>query len=328
MSHDAHHHGHDHHDHHTHAAASSGTRVFVTFWIIALFMVVEAIGGWWTGSLTLLADAGHMLTDAGALALAWFAARALQRPSDLDRSYGHDRFSVLAALVNGLGLIGIVVVIAVEAVRRLLMPESVLAGPMLAIAGVGLLVNCAAFVTLHGADRDNLNIHAALLHVLGDILASLAAVTAAIIILLTGWTIADPILSALAGALILRNALALVGRSWRVLMEATPEGIDVTEIADTLRRLEGVADIHHLHAWALAPGKPLITLHARAGEGHAPDAVLARLKQALVTGFQIAHSTIQMEGACADHEVRPGSSQDCGGPHSPDFHTHKQAAAR
>jgi cobalt-zinc-cadmium efflux system protein len=241
------------------------------------------------------------------LALAWFAARAARRPSDPVRSYGHDRFSVLAALVNGLGLIAVVIWIAAEAVRRLIDPEPVKAIPMLVIAAAGFLVNSGAFFLLHGADRDNLNIHAALLHVLGDILASLAAVAAAVIILSTGWTPADPILSVVAGALVLKNAVHLVARSWRVLMEATPEDVDVAAIASGLETIEGVSDIHHLHVWCLAPGKPLITLHARIAAGFAPDLVLSRIKDALSIRFHINHSTIQMESACPDDETHRDS---------------------
>jgi len=178
-------------------------------------------------------------------------------------------------------------------------------------------VNSGAFLLLHGADRDNLNVRAALLHVLGDILASLAAVAAAITILVRpAWIAADPILSVVAGGLILRNALDLVRRSWHVLMEATPEGVDVSEIEASLATLEGVADIHHLHAWSLVPGKPLITLHARVAAGHESDTVLHRIKHMLSEHFAIDHSTIQMEGACAD-----GSHE-----HAHPGHDHKLAA--
>jgi cobalt-zinc-cadmium efflux system protein len=318
--------GHDHgHDHSN--PASNQRRVMLTFWLIAVFMVVEAAGGWWTGSLTLMADAGHMLTDSCALALAWFAARAMQRPSDADRSYGHDRFSVLAALINGLSLLAIAGWIAVEAVQRLISPGDVKAIPMLLIAAAGFIVNSAAFFMLHGADRDDMNIRAAVLHVLGDMLASLAAIVAAtVIIVKPAWTIADPILSVVAGALILRNAVGLVRRSWHVLMEATPEGVNVAEIASALEALEGVADIHHLHAWALVPGKTLITLHAQVSIGHAPDTVLARIKRALAERFHIDHSTIQMEGACADDEDhRDQSARKHGHGHS---HRQKLAATR
>jgi cobalt-zinc-cadmium efflux system protein len=310
MTHDHAHHGHAHtghgHDNSGHGhdhAASSQSRVFATFWLISVFMIVEAVGGWWAGSLTLIADAGHMLTDSGALALAWFATRQTQKPSDAEKSYGHGRFSVLAALVNGLALIAIVGWIAIEAVQRLIVPAEVKALPMLAIAVTGFLVNGGAFFLLHGADRDNLNIKGAILHVIGDLLASAAAIVAALIILVVPrWTIVDPILSVVASTLILRGAVGLVGKSWHVLMEGTPEGVDVVEITAALEALEGVTDIHHLHAWSLVPGKPLITLHAKLLPGHTPDAVLAQMKQTLAERFQIDHSTIQIEGACADDE--------------------------
>jgi cobalt-zinc-cadmium efflux system protein len=308
-------HEHAHNDHDT--AASTQSRVLVTFWLIAVFMIVEAVGGWWAGSLTLIADAGHMLTDSGALALAWFATRQTQRPSDAEKSYGHGRFSVLAALVNGLGLIAIVAWIAIEAVERLISPTEVKGGPMLAIAVAGFLVNGGAFFLLHGADRDNLNIKGAILHVVGDLMASFAAiVAAAVILIMPGWTIADPILSVVASALILRSAIGLVGKSWHVLMEGTPEGVDVAEIAAALETIEGVTDIHHLHAWSLVPGKPLITLHARLAPGYTSDAVLARMKQTLAERFHIDHSTIQIEGACADDEDHRDDSGAGGGAHS------------
>ena len=332
MSHDHNHqpgHGHD-------KAAASQTLVFRTFWLIATFMVVEAVGGWWTGSLTLIADAGHMLTDSGALALAWFATRATQRPSDAEKSYGHHRFSVLSALINGLGLIAIVGWIAIEAVQRLISPEEVKAVPMLAIAVIGFLVNAGAFFLLHGADRDNLNIRGALLHVVGDLLASVAAIVAAtVIILMPAWTVADPILSVVASGLILRGAISLVRKSWHVLMEATPEGVNTAEIAEVLEALEGVTDIHHLHAWSLVPGTTLITLHAQLATGHTSDEVLARIKQTLAERFHIDHSTIQIEGACADdqdhrdHAGRDAHSHDHDHEHA-HGHTHgrKVAASR
>ncbi len=341
MSHDGHSddhsghrgHAHDHGAGHDHDAASQA-RVFWTFWLIAIFMVVEAAGGWWSGSLTLVADAGHMLTDAGALALAWFAARAMRRPSDAERSYGHDRFSVLAALVNGLALMAIVLWIAAEAIHRIIVPEEVKALPMLAIALVGLAVNTGAFFMLHGGDRDNLNIQAAVLHVIGDMLASLAAVVAAVIILFNpSLNIADPILSIVAGALILKTSWALVRRSWHVLMEGTPEGLSVGEIAKALEGVDGVDDVHHVHVWSLRPGKPLITLHARAALGHAQDQVLADIKSALAERFRITHSTVQLEGACADdqdhsdhgHGHQPGQGDRHGHAHS---HQSKRAASR
>jgi cobalt-zinc-cadmium efflux system protein len=298
------------HPHHDHGHGGSESRILKTFWLISIFMVVEAAGGWWSGSLTLLADAGHMLTDSAALALAWFAARAMKRPSDAERSYGHDRFSVLAALINGLGLIAIVFWIALEAVHRLIYPENVRAVPMLIIAGIGFAVNCVAFFLLHGSGDDNLNLRGAILHVIGDILASVAAIVAALIILGIGWRPIDPILSVVAGGLILKNAVSLVRRSWHVLMESTPEGVDTREIVTVLEGLAGVADIHHIHAWSLTPGKPLITLHAQVAAGYVADTVLARIKQALCDRFHIEHSTIQMETACPDEPQRQEHSHE------------------
>jgi cobalt-zinc-cadmium efflux system protein len=320
-------HGHSHEPGHAHdLAAGSQVRVFWTFWLIAVFMIVEAVGGWWAGSLTLIADAGHMLTDSGALALAWFATRAVQRPSDAEKSYGHHRFSVLSALINGLGLMAIVGWIAIEAVQRLISPEQVKAVPMLAIAVTGFLVNAGAFFLLHGADRDNLNIKGALLHVIGDLLASFAAIVAATtIIVMPAWTRVDPILSVVASLLILRGAIGLVRKSWHVLMEATPEGVNVGEIAEALEALDGVTDIHHLHAWSLVPGKTLITLHAQLVPGHTSDEVLARIKQTLAESFHIDHSTIQIEGACADDQDHRDHAV---GGHSHDHgHTHKRKVA-
>jgi cobalt-zinc-cadmium efflux system protein len=272
------------HDHSHDLAAASQVRVFWTFWLIAVFMVVEAVGGWWAGSLTLIADAGHMLTDSGALALAWFATRAVQRPSDAEKSYGHHRFSVLSALINGLGLIAIVGWIAIEAVQRLISPEQVKAVPMLAIAVTGFLVNAGA-----------------------------------------AWTRVDPILSVVASLLILRGAIGLVGKSWHVLMEATPEGVNVAEIAEALEALDGVTDIHHLHAWSLVPGKTLITLHAQLVPGHTSDEVLGRIKQTLAERFHIDHSTIQIEGACADDQDHRDHA--VGGQAQDHEHTHKRKVA-
>lgn len=321
---------HAHHDHgpddgHAHDHAASRGRVLIAFWLITVFMVVEALGGWWSGSLALLADAGHMLANSAALALAWFAARALERPVNSERSYGYDRFSVLAALINGLALIGIVAALAVEAVNRLMNAEPVLALPMLGIAVAGLVVNIFAFFVLHGADRGNLNVRAALLHVAGDIFASLAAVVAALVILVRpSWVVVDPLLSVIAGGLILKSAIDLVRQSWHVLMEGTPTDIDVREIERLLCGVDGVADIHHVHAWSLAPGKPLITLHARLRPGFDGDRVLAGLKHALTEQFHIEHSTIQLERDCADRTDSPHERPSRAGA---DRHHHERLTA-
>jgi cobalt-zinc-cadmium efflux system protein len=210
-------HAHGHHDHgpnqgagrdpnhiRGHARAGDARRVFWAMWLIGGFMVVEVVGGLLSGSLALLSDAGHMLTDFAALLLAWFAFRLADRRADIRRSYGYQRFQVLAAFSNGLALFAIAGWIVVEAARRLADPVPVLAGPMLAVAALGLAVNVAAFVLLHGGSRDNLNLRGAALHVMGDLLASVAAIAAAVVILATGWTPIDPLLSVLVALLIHR----------------------------------------------------------------------------------------------------------------------------
>lgn len=307
-------HGHDHHGHAGGRAHAHGgeRRVLAALALTASFLVVEVVGGLLSGSLALLADAGHMLTDAAALALAWYAFRASRRPATPRRSYGHDRLQVLAALINSGALLVIALWIAVEAARRLLDPAPVLGGPMLAVAVLGLLVNVAAFLILHGGDRADLNLRGAALHVLGDLLGSLAAILAAGVILLTGWTPIDPLLSVLVALLIVRAAWGTLRRAWHVLMEGTPEDLDVPELRRALAEaVPGVSDIHHVHAWSLVPGRTLMTLHAGISEEADHDEVLHGLQRALAERFGVDHATIQIErNHCTD---RPGPAAQPGG---------------
>ena len=265
-------------------------------------MGVEAIGGWLSGSLALLADAGHMLTDAGALSLAWYAERATARPADGHRTYGHHRFPVIAAFVNGLVLIAVVGWIGIEAAFRLASPQPVMALPMIAVAAAGLAVNGLVFLVLHGADRSDLNLRGALLHVLGDLLGSVAALAAAGIILLTGWTAADPLLSLLIVALILRSSWSLVRNSAHILMQGTPSELDTERLRETLMAsVTGIVDVHHIHAWSLSSGQSVVTLHARLLPETDGDGALASIRAILADSFQVADATIQIErGVCAD----------------------------
>ncbi len=264
-------------------------------------MVVELAGGIIAGSLALIADAGHMLSDFASLTLAWLAFRIARRPADTRRTYGFARVSVLAAFINGLSLIAISVWIMVEAVRRVLEPGEVMAGTMLWIAVAGLAVNILAFAVLHGADRSSLNVRGALLHVLGDLLGSVAAILAALIIMATGWMIADPILSALIALIILRSAWLLVSEAGHVLLEGAPSHIQVDEIARDLEaNVEDVIDIHHAHAWSLDGSAPLMTMHARVEESAIGSDVTARIKARLHETHGVGHATIEIETeACA-----------------------------
>jgi cobalt-zinc-cadmium efflux system protein len=307
----SHAHRHDHPDHghrHDHAAGADERRVF---WAAALtggFTLVEALGGLLAGSLALLADAAHMLADAVALGLAWLAFRVARRPADLKRTYGFGRLQVLAAFANGVVLFVLAAWILAEAAGRLVAPGEVLGGPMLAVAAAGLLVNVGAFAILHGGDRESLNVRGAVLHVMGDLLGSVAAIAAALVILATGWTPVDPLLSVLVGLLILRSAWRLVAEAGHILLEGAPAGLDVGAIGpDLVANVPGVAEVHHVHAWSLTEKRPLVTLHARLGtpphegvEGSARAAVKARLRER----FGIGHATVEIErhdeADCAD----------------------------
>jgi cobalt-zinc-cadmium efflux system protein len=283
-----------HSHHHDHGA--SERRVF---WVMVLtfsFMIVEAVGGLISGSLALLADAGHMLTDAAALALAWFAFRIARKPSDKLRTFGYHRFQVLAAFTNALALIGIAIWIFVEAIRRLADPIEILATPMLVIAVGGLAVNVIAFAVLHGGDRDNLNLNAAMFHVLGDLLGSVAAIAAALVILGWGWTRIDPLLSLLVALIVLRGAVRLVRRTGHILLEGSPDDFDGDALrAAIIDDIEEVTDIHHVHAWSLTQERPLVTLHAvvRADADYA--SVLIRIQTLVTERFGVDHATIQLE---------------------------------
>lgn len=298
--------GHDHsHGRHGHGRTSERRLLFVML-LTGLFMLAEVVGGLLSGSLALLADAGHMATDTVALGLAWLGFMAGRRPVDERRSYGYRRFEVLAAWVNGIALIGLTIWIAIEAVARLWEPVEVLAGPMLAIAVVGLAVNVAALVILRQGDSHNLNLRAASLHVLGDLLGSVGAIAAAVVILWTGWTRIDPILSLLVSLLILRSAWMLVKQSTHILLEGTPEGLDMQAIRGDLQAMEGVEDVHHVHAWALTSGTGLITFHVRLREDADNGEILARIKHKLRAQYGLDHSVIQLEqGRCPDRHEPP-----------------------
>lgn len=299
---DSRHADHDHHHHAPPRDSDGQRRVFLAMLLTGAFMVAEVVGGLISGSLALLADAGHMLTDTASLFLAWLAFRISRRPADPKRSYGYHRFQVLAAFVNGGTLLVIVAFIVFEAVRRLLEPVPVMGGTMLAVAALGLVVNLVAFRLLHGGDRENLNLRGAALHVMGDLLGSVGAIAAAGVIMATGWTPIDPILSLVVAGLILRSAWHLVRQSGHILLEGTPGHIDIPRLKQHLRaEVPEVEDVHHVHAWSLTNERPMVTLHARVPEDADQQAVLQRIKTVLCKRFAVDHATIQIEaGPCAD----------------------------
>jgi cobalt-zinc-cadmium efflux system protein len=303
--------GHDHAHGHDHAASSDGGRLGIALGITVTFMVVEAVGGWIAGSLALIADAGHMLVDAAALALALLALRTSRRPADARRSYGHQRAQVVAALVNGITLIALGLWVVVEAVQRLFTPEVVDGRIMLLVAAIGGASNVVALMVLRGGDRGNLNMAGAWLHVLSDLAGSIAAMIAAGIIIATGWAPIDPMLSIVIALLVGHAAWKLIKQSNHVLMEGTPAGLDVGNLRTALvDGVAGVVEVHHVHAWSLTPSQSLITLHAEVSVGTDRDVVLREMKLVLKQRFAISHTTIQLETAgCADRSE--DTADDC-----------------
>lgn len=301
----SHGHGHIHGHGHSHGGGNNQRRVFIALCLTGGFMFVEIIGGVLSGSLALLADAAHMLIDTVALLLTWFAFGLSGKPADPARTYGYSRFPILAAFTNGISMLFIVGWILIEAVERLFNPTEVLATPMLVVAAFGLLVNIVAAAILFGADRENLNIRGALLHVIGDLLGSVAAIAAAIVIMTTAWTLIDPLLSILIAALILRSAWFLVKDAGHVLLEGTPAQLDVQEIGpDLVENLATIEDVHHVHAWSLSQEKSLLTMHARISENANADTAIADIRRRLAERFDIDHVTVQIEiETCADDTV-------------------------
>jgi cobalt-zinc-cadmium efflux system protein len=263
--------------------------------LTAAFMVVEFAGGLLAGSLALLADAAHMLTDAGALALSLFALHVAQRPATAEKTYGYLRVEILAALLNGATLIVVAIFIFREAYQRFLDPPPVRSGLMLGVAVAGLLVNVVAARMLHGSAGHSLNVRGAYLHVLGDMLGSVGAVAAAIVIMLTGWVRADPLISVLVGMLILVSSWKLVRESADVLLEAVPSHIDLGEVREAMLVVSGVRDVHDLHIWTVTSGFLAMSGHAVVRDLAEHGNVLAELHRTLQEGFGIDHVTIQVE---------------------------------
>ena len=300
------------HDHgHAHAHdVRTGVRGALVF-ALALtggYALVEAAAGLWSGSLALLSDAGHMLTDAAALGLALFAVSYANRPPSARATYGHGRAEVLAAFVNAIAMLAIVAAIAVEAVRRLLVPQPVAGGTVLAVALVGLAVN--AFVAWRlSQSSSSVNTRAAMLHVMGDLLGSAAAIVAGAVIVFTGWTPIDPILSIVVALLILRSTWRLLKQTSGVLMERVPSHLDYAAIGNALASIPGVRDVHDLHVWSMGAGETALSAHMGIASGDAWPAVLAVAQRRMREEFAITHLTLQPDWPAAPpatgHRVIP-----------------------
>jgi cobalt-zinc-cadmium efflux system protein len=294
MGHD--HCSHGHQGHHRHRGDDARSTRALT-WSLVLtggILVAEGVGGWLSNSLALLADAGHVLTDAGALGLSLFVAWLAKQPGSSAKTYGYLRWEILAALINGATLLGISVWIVYEALMRFRNPEPVVGGMMFVIAVIGLLVNGITVALLHGVREGSLNIRGAYLHVMGDLLASVGTVAAAIVIKLTGWLHADPIASLVTTVLIVFGAWRLVKESVDVLLEAAPSHIALDTVRTRLESIPGVESTHDLHVWTVTSGMVAMSVHAIVRDSSNHQSVLEKAHD-LLTEMGIQHSTIQLE---------------------------------
>lgn len=280
--------------------ARASRRLGWTLVLIAGYMVAEVVGGLWTNSLALLSDAGHMLSDAAALALSLAALWIARRPPTPERTFGFHRAEILAALINGAALGAIAVLIFVEAWDRFQSPPTVRGGPMLVIAAGGLVVNLVALGLLSADRKHSLNVRGAWLHVLGDTLGSLGAMTSGVLIWAFGWHWADPLASVLIGGLILVSSWRLLQETVAILMEGTPAHLDVAAIREALAATPGVLDVHDLHVWTITSGMDSLSCHVVADREACPPDLLRRLQTILRDRFGLDHVTIQVASSRTD----------------------------
>ena len=281
---------------HEHAYRAESRRALgLVLALTSAYTVCEIVGGWLTGSLALLADAGHMLGDSAALGLALVAAWLAGRPATPERSFGYRRAEILAALANGVALAVIAVWVFIEAVHRLDNPRQILGGWMLVVALVGLLVNVVAAGILTRAGSDNLNVRAALRHVFADLAGSVGVAVAALVVLTTGWERADPLAGMAISVLILASSWSIVRDSVSILLEATPAGIDAGEVGRRMASVDGVVEVHDLHIWMITSGFPTLSAHVLVRRGDDCHLRRRELEQLLAREFRLEHTTLQVE---------------------------------
>lgn len=302
-------HGHDHGT----ATGAHRSRLLLALCLALGVFALQIVGAWLTGSLALLADAGHVLTDAGGVALALVAATLAQRPPTERRTFGWQRLEILAAAVNALLLFGVAAFVLVEGIRRLNDPPEVESGPMLVIAVIGLAANAVALIVLRRGQQESLNVRGAYLEVMADLLGSVAVIVAAVVILTTDWAAADPIASIAIGLFILPRTWLLLREALDVLLEATPRGVDLADVRRHLIEVDGVQDVHDLHAWTITSGLPVLSAHVVVDDdvltcGDDGAAVLDRLGECLTDHFDVEHSTFQLEPA--GHRKHEGATHD------------------
>ena len=287
------------------AAGKNKKNLAIVFGLTFSYLIAEVIGGLWFNSLALLADAGHMLTDVVGLALALFAIWFAERKATPEKTFGYFRIEILAATVNAVILIGISLYILYEAYQRFRVPNlEVESGGMMAVAIIGLLINLFGMWLLRASSKESLNMKGAYFEVLSDMLTSIGVIIAALIIQFTGWTYADPLISAGIGLFILPRTWILLKDAVGILLEGTPSDVNIASLRESLEKVEGVADIHDLHVWSLTSGMNAMSVHAVLAAGAAHDDVLTRIENVLQKDFKITHTTVQIETAeQAKHET-------------------------
>ena len=287
----------DHVSQHHHAPAGTERRFVLSLALTGVIFLAELVGGLLTRSLALLSDAAHVFLDVFALGISYVAIRLASLPPDDRHTYGYHRLRVLAALANGATLVLIAFEIFREAIQRFSNPEPILAGPMLIVAGIGLVANIVVALVLRGHSHEDLNVRSAFLHVLGDALASVGVIIAGLVIVLTGWTVVDPLISVLIGVVILVGSGNVLRQSAHILAQGVPQGLTATEVAKAMRTVEGVSEVHDLHVWTVSPGYTVLSAHVVLDDQSLSEAqaIMEDLKAALVAQFGIDHTTIQFE---------------------------------
>lgn len=293
----------------THSIAGKNKgRILLVFALTSTFMIAEAVTGWLTGSLALLADAGHMLTDTGALGLSLFAVWFAERPANSGKTYGYYRAEILAALTNAVVLLLLSFFIIYEAWRRFRAPVEVASLPMLIVAAMGALVNLVGMKLLHSGASDSLNVKAAYLEVLSDLLSSLGVVGAGVVMLATGWYRVDPIVSAAIGLFIVPRTWALLKQAVHVLMEGTPSHVNMTALEEAMKLVEGVRAVHDLHVWTITSGVDALSAHVTISGAVSGDSTLLSLRSTLTERFGIDHVTLQLEvESCGEDPHSPAA---------------------
>ena len=296
--------GHDHsHSGHAGPSPGAGKRALAfVFALTVLFLAAEVVGGLLTGSLALLADAGHMASDAVSLGLALFAVWLAERPATPQRSFGYKRAEILAALANGVTLVAVSLWIFVEAFARLQDPPPVLGGWVLVVAVVGLVVNITGATILTRSGGESLNVEGALRHVTADLLGSVGVIVAAVVVLLTGWRYADPLISVGIGVLILASSWKLLRDSTNILLESSPRGVDAEKVGRSMAAVEGVEEVHDLHIWTITSGFPALAAHVLVGRDENCHARRRDLETLLASEFGIEHTTLQVDHS-GDHHA-------------------------